>query len=128
MGVMVDARESALFISPHIVENTTRVLSKVLQWDESRVRQFVNFLAKTVVNSGGDVVDPPRQVHDCTDFEDNHILDLAVEVGALLVVSDDSYLTSMSPWRGTPILRPREFASRVDGMRRHRRPRRRSQL
>jgi predicted nucleic acid-binding protein len=121
MGVMVDAREFALFISPHIVENTTRVLSKVLQWDETRVRQFVNILAKTVVNSGGDVADPPRQVHDCTDFEDNHILDLAVEVGALLVVSDDSDLTSMSPWRGTPILRPREFASRVDGMRRHRR-------
>jgi hypothetical protein len=69
MGVMVDAHEFALFISPHIVENTTRVLSKVLQWDESRVRQFVNVLAKTVVNSGGDVVDPPRQVHDCTDFE-----------------------------------------------------------
>jgi hypothetical protein len=75
-------------------------------------------------SSGGDVVDPPRLVHDCADLEDNHILDLAVEVGAMLVVSDDSDLTSMSPWRGTPILRPREFAARVDGMRRHQRHRR----
>ena len=29
-------------------------------------------------------------------------------------------LTSMSPWRGTPILRPKEFVAKVDGMRRHR--------
>jgi predicted nucleic acid-binding protein len=59
--------------------------------------------------------------HDCRDYEDNRILDLVTEVGALLAVSEDADLTSMSPWRGTPILRPREFAAKVDGMRRHRR-------
>jgi hypothetical protein len=48
------------------------------------------------------------------------ILDLVLEVGALLLESEDD-LTSMAPWRGTPILRPREFAAKVDGMRRHRR-------
>lgn len=121
IGIIVDAREFALFVSPHIVDNTKRVLANVLRWEDSNIRQFVSVLAKTVVDSGGDVVEPPRQVHDCADFEDNHILDLAVEVGAMLVVSDDADLTSMSPWRGMPILRPREFASRVDGMRRHRR-------
>jgi predicted nucleic acid-binding protein len=57
------------------------------------------------------------------DCEDNRVLDLVVEVGALLLVSDDVDFTSMSPWRGTPILRPREFVSKVDGMRRHRRRR-----
>jgi predicted nucleic acid-binding protein len=66
-------------------------------------------------------VDPPATVFDCADHEDNRVLDLASEVGALLIVSDDTDLTSMSPWRGTPILRPREFAAKVDGMRRHRR-------
>lgn len=125
MGVIVDAREFALFLSPHIIDNAKRVLVNVLKWEDRYVRQLLGVLAKTVVDSGGDVVDPPRQVHDCADFEDNHILDLAVEVGALLVVSDDADLTLMSPWRGTPILRPREFAARVDGMRRHRRRRRR---
>src|SRR5262249_8188432 len=62
-------------------------------------------------------------VHDCPDFEDNLILDLAVETGAFLVVSEDSDLTAMSPWRGTPILRPGEFALRVNAMRRARRRR-----
>jgi hypothetical protein len=27
----------------------------------------------------------------------------------------------MSPWRGVPVLRAREFTNRVDAMRRHRR-------
>jgi predicted nucleic acid-binding protein len=121
MGIIVDAREFALFVSPHIVDNTKRVVANVFKWEEASIHQFVSVLAKTVVGSGGDAVEPPRQIHDCADFKDNHTLDLAVEVGALLVVSDDADLTSMSPWRGTPILRPREFASRVDGMRRHRR-------
>jgi predicted nucleic acid-binding protein len=123
MGIIVDAREFALFLSPHIVDSTERVLAKVFRWDAAQIGRFIDVLARTVVNSGGDVLDPPRTVHDCPDFEDNHILDLATEVGALLVVSDDGDLTAMSPWRGTPILRPREFASRVDGMRRHRRGR-----
>lgn len=123
MGIIVDAREFALFVSPHIVDNTRRVLANVFKWEDGHIGEFVRVLAKTAVDSGGDAVDPPRQVHDCADFEDNHILDLAVEVGALLVVSDDADLTSMSPWRGTPILRPREFTARVDGMRRHRRRR-----
>ena len=48
-------------------------------------------------------------------------MNLAAAVGAFIVVSDDTDLTSMSPWRGTPILRPHEFASRVDAMRRARR-------
>jgi hypothetical protein len=39
---------------------------------------------------------------------------------ALLVVSEDADLTGMSPWRGVPILRAREFTGRVDAMRRHR--------
>jgi predicted nucleic acid-binding protein len=57
----------------------------------------------------------------CPDHEDNLVLDLAAEVGALLVVSKDADLTSMSPWRGVPVLRGREFVGRVDAMRRHRR-------
>lgn len=38
----------------------------------------------------------PRTVHDCTDHEDNLVLDLAAEVGALLQVSEDIDLTTMS--------------------------------
>jgi hypothetical protein len=49
----------------------------------------------------------------------------AAEVGALLIVSNDTDLLSMSPWRGTPVIEPATFAAKVDAMRRHARRRRR---
>jgi predicted nucleic acid-binding protein len=121
LGIMVDAAEFALWLSPHILDNTTRVLQEALKWEATAADSYLDLLTRVATNSGGGTLDPPRTVTDCADFEDNAILDLAAEVGALLIVSDDADLTSMSPWRGTPILRPKEFAAKVDGMRRHRR-------
>jgi len=120
VGVVNDAREFALWLSPHILSNTVRVLAEY-GFDEEFIADYVALLAEIAVESGGGTLDPPRTVHDCPDHEDNLILDLASHVGALLIVSDDTDLTAMSPWRATPILRPREFASRVDAARRARR-------
>jgi predicted nucleic acid-binding protein len=74
--------------------------------------------------SGGVLAEVPRTVHGCPDREENMIRDLAAEVGALIMVSVDSDLLSMSPWRGTPIIDPSAFASKVEAMRRHARRRR----
>jgi predicted nucleic acid-binding protein len=120
IGVANDAREFALWLSPHILGNTARVLAEA-GVGKAEIQEYVAILADIAEYSGGGVVEPRRTVHDCRDHEDNFILDLVAEVGALLVVSDDTDLTSLSPWRGTPILRPYEFASRVDAMRRARR-------
>jgi predicted nucleic acid-binding protein len=68
--------------------------------------------------SGGDVIEPGVRVSDCSDYEDNRILELALASGSVLVVSSDAHLLEMSPWRGIPIVRPEEFVSRVDAMRR----------
>jgi predicted nucleic acid-binding protein len=122
LGIIVDAAEFSLWLSPHILEHTVRVLVDGLKWSADRTEQYASVVVSVAEHSGGGVADPPSTVHDCRDHEDNRILDLVVEVGALLVVSDDVDLTSMSPWRGTPILRPRDFASKVHAMRRHRRP------
>jgi predicted nucleic acid-binding protein len=123
MGIVVDAAEFALRLSPHILANVSRVLTEGLKWSAERVDLFQSLLVETASHSGGGVLDPPQTVNDCSYWEDNRILDLAAEIGALLIVSEDTDLTAMSPWRGTPILRPREFASKVDGMRRHARRR-----
>ena len=120
VGVVNDGREFALWLSPHIVSNTARVLAEAGVGD-AEIKEYVAILDEIAEYSGGGVLKPVRTVHDCTDHEDNLVLDLAVEVGALIVVSEDADLTSMSPWRGTPILRPQAFASRVDAMRRARR-------
>lgn len=123
LGIVVDAVEFGLWLSPHILDNTTRVLADGLKWDHAVIEKFVTLIVQIADHSGGGVVDPPAAVGDCSDWEDNRILDLAAEIGALLIVSDDTDLTSMSPWRGTPILRPREFTAKVDGMRRYQRRR-----
>lgn len=117
IGVVNDHREFSLWLSPHILDNTKRVLMEaglsVYDADE-----YLDVIEEIAIASGGDVVSPPRTVHDCPDFEDNLVLDLAAYSGAMILVSEDTDLTSMSPWRGTPVLRAREFAARVDASRR----------
>jgi len=122
IGVANDGREFALWLSPHIMSNTARVLAAA-GVGKAEIEEYIATLDEIADYSGGGVLKPARTIHDCADHEDNLVLDLAAEVGALIVVSDDTDLTSMTPWRGTPILRPHEFASRVDAMRRARRRR-----
>jgi predicted nucleic acid-binding protein len=121
LGIVNDAAEFALWLSPHILDNTVRVLMTVVGTPKEEADDYREILSEMANASDGGVLTPPRTVHDCRDHEDNQVLDLAAEVGALLIVSEDADLTSMSPWRGVPVLRAREFVGRVDAMRRHRR-------
>ncbi|HEX6500756.1 MAG TPA: PIN domain-containing protein [Micromonosporaceae bacterium] len=123
LGVINDAAEFALWLSPHILRNTSRVLSTVVGTPKEETDAYQEILIETADACGGGVVDPPRTVHDCPDYEDNLVLDLVVEVGALLIVSEDADRVQMSPWRGVPVLRAAQFAANVDAVRRHRRRR-----
>jgi predicted nucleic acid-binding protein len=126
VGVIVDAAEFALWLSPDILDNVRRVLEDLFKWERPQIDTYVDVLSEAAEHSGGGLLaDVPRTVHDCPDHEDNLVLDLAAEVGAMLIVSNDTNLLSMSPWRGTPILTPAAFAAKVDAMRRHARRRRR---
>ncbi len=60
-------------------------------------------------------------VSDCPDYEDNRILECAAASGSTLIVSDDNGLTTMTPWRGIPIITSADFVKRTDVMRRARR-------
>jgi predicted nucleic acid-binding protein len=124
LGIIVDAAEFALWLSPHISSNVDRILSDLFKWEQPEVDTYVETIARAAEHSGGGVLaEVPRTAHECPDHEDNLILDLAAEVGALIIVSNDSDLLSMSPWRGTPVIEPTTFAAKVDAMRRHARRR-----
>lgn len=123
LGTINDAAEFGLWLSPHILDNTARVLSTVVGTPKDEIDDYLEILTEMAEASGGGTLTPPRTVHDCTDHEDNLVLDLAADVGAQLLVSEDADLTAMSPWRGVPILRANEFTNRVDAMRRHQRRR-----
>lgn len=120
LGIVNDAQEFSLWLSPHVMTNILRILA-ALDWSRDRALEYVQVLSEIADNSGGGIIEPEIQVDDCSDCEDKRILELALASGSILIVSDDGDLLTMSPWRGIPIIRPSEFAGRVDAMRRARR-------
>lgn len=120
VGIANDAREFSLWLSEHILQNVVDVLTDPndgFGWETEMAEEYVDVLWDIAEASGGGVTEPRERVNDCSDFEDNRILELALECNADPIVSDDEHLTSMSPWRGRPILRPRELVARTDTMR-----------
>jgi predicted nucleic acid-binding protein len=112
LSIAFDSDEFRLHVSPHIVTNTVRVL-KSAGVSARLVERYIDAVLDIVAESGGQVIDPPRTVFDVSDYEDNLELDLVAAVDALMLVSDDTDLTSMNPWNGRLILRPRDFVARV---------------
>jgi predicted nucleic acid-binding protein len=120
VGIINDAREFSLYLSPHILANVVRVLADPdgYRWPIGRAEEYVAVLAEIVEASGGEIIEPQVRMSDCPEYEDNRILELALASGSLLIVSSDADLLEMSPWRGIPVVRPEEVVSRVDAMRR----------
>lgn len=125
VGILNDAREFRLYLSEHILVNVVRVLAGAppdgYGWPEASAEEYAAVLVEVAEASGGGVVPPAEVVTDCADYEDNRILECAAASGSVLIVSDDAHLTTMSPWRGTPVLTSGEFVQRTDVMRRGRR-------
>jgi predicted nucleic acid-binding protein len=125
VGILNDAREFSLFLTEHILANVLRVLTGPppagYGWAIERGEEYVELLIEIAEASGGAVVKPGEPIADCQDHEDNRILECAAASGSALIISDDSDLTSMTPWRGTPIVTCAEFVKRTDAMRRSRR-------
>jgi predicted nucleic acid-binding protein len=119
LSLAFDGDEFRLFISPHIIRNITRILAE-LKVSQPRIEAYLDVVLELVDASGGKTIDPPRKCFDIQDFEDNLILDLALACEATLIVSDDTDLTSISPWHNMPIMRPRDFVERMVQTRRTR--------
>ena len=125
IGILNDAREFALFTSEHILANTVRVLCGAppdgYGWAAGKAEDYVQVIVEIAEAAGGAVIEPGITVAECPDYEDNRILECAAASGSALIISDDTDLLSMSPWRGTPVLTSAAFVNRTDAMRRGRR-------
>lgn len=125
VGILNDGREFSLFLSEHILTNVIRVLGgrppDGYGWDAAHAEEYIELLVEIAEASGGAVVAPREPVTDCPDHEDNRILECAAAAGAVLIVSDDTDLLTLSPWRGTAVVTAGEFVKRTDVMRRGRR-------
>jgi putative PIN family toxin of toxin-antitoxin system len=58
-------------------------------------------------------VEPSEPIRECPDPKDDKYLSLALAGRADAIVSSDSHLLSMHPWRGVPILLPARFLAVV---------------
>ena len=125
VGLINDAAEFSLWLSPHILFNVAKVLAETFGWKQPQVDAYLAALVMMTEHSGGELVeDVPRRIHgEAPDHEDDLVLDLVQEVGALLLVTNDQEFLDMSPWRGRAFVTPRKFAALADGMRRHNRRR-----
>jgi predicted nucleic acid-binding protein len=117
LAILNEGLEFEMWLSGHLIDGALRVLSAAFSWTEGEAEQYRSFLESVVSRAGGRV-EPAVHVTDCTDWEDNRVLELAETVGAFLIISSDDHLLRTSPWRGIPIQTPEAFVSRVDAMRR----------
>lgn len=120
LSLIFDAEEFALFTSPHILKNTVRILVQKAHVSEAAAAEYISAITEMIGWSGGAIVDPPRKVFDVSDFEDNLILDLVVDVDAMILVTDDTDLIDLSPWNGRLLLRPKRFVEQAVQSRRTR--------
>ena len=71
----------------------------------------IRFLAALLKEA--ELVEVTETITDCRDAKDNKFLELAVSGKADCIVSGDSDLLVLNPFRGISILTPREFLSGV---------------
>jgi predicted nucleic acid-binding protein len=109
----LDGEDFELYISPHILSNTSRVLQTEMNVKAKTVGAILTGITEIVHLTGGSIVDPQRLNHDQKDFEDNLILDLVRTTEALILVTSDVVLLDQNPWSGRLIVSPRRFVEQV---------------
>jgi hypothetical protein len=75
---------------------------------EDEARQFLSLLAGT-----SQWVEIDMEITACRDPRDNKFLSLAVSGRATCIVTGDDDLVVLNPFRGMPVLTPREFLQRI---------------
>ncbi len=69
--------------------------------------QRLEFLSAFIRDA--EIVEITAVIRECRDPKDDKILELAVSAGATSIITGDQDLLTMSPFRGVPILSPREY-------------------
>lgn len=103
--------QGKLLVSQATMEELNEVLQrkgfdKYVQ-EEERI-QFITTLVREAV-----LVEITETINECRDPKDNKFLELAVSGKASCIVSGDNDLLVLDPFRGIPVLTPREFLSHL---------------
>lgn len=112
LSLTFDGEKFQVFISPHIVTNIFRVFVEA-GLSRTKAQTVIDDIIDMVLFSGGSVLEPNRKAISQADFEDNLILDLALQSESQVLVTRDLELQQSSGWRNIAILDPRVFVNLV---------------
>jgi putative PIN family toxin of toxin-antitoxin system len=93
-----------LSISDSIRAEVERILAEKFSWPQERVREATSYLWSLAHS-----VAPQQTIADCSDPDDNRILECALDANATVIVTGDGHLLKLHPYRGILILTPKQF-------------------
>jgi len=108
LSLAFDGDRFSVFISPHIIENLSRILTQS-GISKALVARAIEDVVDIVHLSQGSVVEPRRLANQQRDFEDNLILDLLLDTGSEVLVTRDAELIAASGFKGRAIVHPSSF-------------------
>ena len=56
LGIVVDAAEFALWLSPHIITNIDRILAQPFNWAQPQIGAYLRVVGMAAERSGGGIV------------------------------------------------------------------------
>jgi putative PIN family toxin of toxin-antitoxin system len=98
-----------LIYSSETVEELRRILRERFEWPIEQVDIVTGNILKSA-----EIVRPSARVADCSDADDNRILEAAFEGHADWIVSGDKHLLRMRSFRGIGILTVSDFLLRIE--------------
>jgi putative PIN family toxin of toxin-antitoxin system len=102
--------EHELTLSPFVLEEFERVMTRKLGLDGDRVARAVTLLRRKGIVVEPALLDAPV----CRDPDDDQILALAREDGVRFLVTGDDDLLILGVFDGVPIISPRQFLTHPD--------------
>ena len=102
--MLAEQAHTRLLISPGLVAEVERVLERKFEWEQRRVRTICQPLW-----DAARLVKPVTGVSVCRDPQDNHLLALSLDGKASYLVTGDSDLLVLNPFRGIHIVTPARF-------------------
>lgn len=96
-----------LYTSEPLRREVERVLALKFAWPARKAANAAGYLWSLAQS-----VEPQQRVNDCTDPDDNCVLECAIEAQAGWIVTGDHHLLAMHPYRGIAIVTARDFLSR----------------
>jgi len=103
LGIGSGRRVRSIRVGP-IKAEVERILSEKFTWPKDRVDEATAHLWALARS-----INPQQTVTDCVDPDDDRVLECALEAHAQVIVTGDSHLLKLHPYREISILTPKQF-------------------